>query len=151
MCVGSGSILRLSAAGPVAPGLSYIAAGLLKGLPVLKPYELFDVPACPATASVLRHGTVWRLAPPPVGLCPSALDLQWRQDRDGEGKTVVSHLPLRSPCPAVWSFGSVPGMDAGGIIADCPLQRGGRHTAASLCSGILSPRLSALPILEASY
>lgn len=78
MCVGSGSILRLSAAGPIAPGLSCIAAGLLKGLPVLKPYVLFDVPACPAAGGMPRHGTAWSLAPLPVGLCPSALDLQWR-------------------------------------------------------------------------
>lgn len=46
MRAGSGSILRLSAADPIALDLSHIVPGLLKGLPILKPYMLLDVPAC---------------------------------------------------------------------------------------------------------
>lgn len=96
--VGSGSILR-SAAGLIAPGLSCVAAGLLKGLPILKAYVLFSVPACPATCSVPRRGTECRLAPLPAGLCPSALDLQWRRNRCGEEKQLS---PLCLCCPCAW-------------------------------------------------
>lgn len=55
-----------SAAGPIAPGLSYIVLGLIKGLPVLKQYMLFYVPAC--CVAKTKHGvevgfsTYWALS-----------------------------------------------------------------------------------------
>lgn len=70
-----------------------------------------------------RQSMVWRLASLRVGLCPSTLDLQWRQDKDREGKPVVFHLPLICPCLAVWSFSTVPGMEAGDLAAYCPVQK----------------------------
>lgn len=53
---------------------------IIKGVTYIETIRALQRPSVP------RHGTAWRLALLPVGLCPSALHLQGRQDGDGEEK-----------------------------------------------------------------